>query len=64
MAVKTEAKPEIDSPAEKTKPRKVKVTPKRPTFNKETMAAIRDALTRRNLKRYPSAEALFEDLGI
>ena len=52
MAAKSEEKLEIDSPAEKTKPRKIKIAPKRPTFNKETMAAIRDAMTRRNLKRY------------
>jgi hypothetical protein len=36
----------------------------KPPFNEETLQVLRDADEGKNLLRYPSTEAMYEDLGM
>jgi hypothetical protein len=56
-------------PAKKTarraaKPKTEPAAPEKPPFNEETLQVLRDADEGKNLLRYPTAEAMYEDLGM
>jgi hypothetical protein len=70
MAVQTKKPTIIKPPAVKSAPSKAvkvktKSAPKATApYNQKTMKVIRDALAGKNLLRYPSAEAMYKDLGM
>jgi hypothetical protein len=60
MATKPAKKTARGAAKSKTEPS----TSEEPPFNEETLKVLRDADEGKNLLRYPSAEAMYEDLGM
>jgi hypothetical protein len=57
-------KPAKKSARRAAKPETEPAASEKPPFNEETLQVLRDADEGKNLLRYPSAEAMYEELGM